>query len=650
MSGLFFGELEIAAIRDRVTRHRWAQRGLERIRLGLELDREELLAGAGRTRTGRGLGDIFFELALCGRLLDGWHREAAEIMLRESADLGPFLFKQTLGLCLGLDFLDGLDDKLRTRVNERLLLPIGERYMKERRGGSNLQTTANLSLLCIGLLTGRSAFIERALSDPEMGFSYHLANSVYPDGFWYEQSHASYHTGTIERFLKMRRIASRNGLETGGDDVIRKMLETLPAMALPGGILPLIGEASGDGRPTFYRACLLELAYAMYGIPWIGWALGRMDREDLWSLLVGREIGPADAPEPRSALFPETGLCVLKQGNPGSYWEGKGSGVTVTFGPHGDWHGHAGKLGIEYRHDGRYLIRDHGHSGGYSLPIHRMWFMTTLAHSTVVLDGRNQRFTWTHDRPELERNESGICHARLFREDVSACTVSADFAYPGCRLKRTLFLTATYLLDIMEGASLDGEEHTFDWVLHTGGTLQSDLPFAPAALPAVRDKPMIRPLPDAGYSCGTLAPSPYDYIREVGALQTAERWDLDVMDCVWAADFWKITGQAMRLSMLGEAGTTVFKGVCPAAARDVYDPVVLARRRGRQTTFIALHVPGDRMLNLECPVNKDGTIVCRVSGNGMEPDVLVKQDAGKQVELDGFVAKGQLEFFTSRRA
>lgn len=644
MSSLFFAECEIEQILRRVAKHRWAQRGLERIRLGLEFRREELLAGEGGYKQSRALGTAFLELGLCCRLLDDWHREAAENILRNADDVTPFLFKQTLDLCLGLDFLNGLDETLRARAYERILLPVAERYMKEHRGGSNIQSTTNLTLLAVGLLTRRPDFIDRAISDPEMGVVSQIANSVYPDGFWYEQSHASYHSGSIERFLKMRWIADRNGLQLGGDEVILKMIDTFPGMALPGGVLPLIGEVCGDGRATLYKDWL-ELAYTMYEIPWIGWALGRMDREGLWSLLIGREIGKAEAPESCSKRFDSTGLCVLKHGARETYWDGKGSGVTVTFGPHGDWHGHAGKLGIEYRQDDRYLVRDHGNSGGYDHPIHRMWFMTTLAHSTVVLDGRNQSFTWTHDRPELERNESGVSHAHLCREDVSACTVSADFAYPGCTLRRTLFLTATYLLDIMECESVDGAEHTFDWVMHTGGTLQSNLPFAHASLECF-NKGVIPSPPGRKFSPGAMAPSSYDYIREVEAFETPDCWNVDVMDCYWAADTWKVTGKAVGLSMLGEEGTTVFKGVCPAAARDVYAPIILVRRRACRTTFIALHVPGERTLTLECPVNEKGTIVCRVSGDGVAQDILVKQDEGKTIEWDGKTFSSTLDFTT----
>jgi hypothetical protein len=504
--------------------------------------------------TGTGnLGTLLLQLALCSRLLDGWHRQAAENILKNLEDPAPFLFKQGFELCLALDFLPDLDQSVRERLDTRILLPVGEKFMEEHRGGGNIQTTYNLTLLCVGLLTGRRDFVERVTSDPERGYPYQLANSVDADGFWFEQSHVSYHSGSIERFLRLRWMTRRHGPDLGGDDTIQRMLDTFPGMALQGGMLPLIGEVSGDSRPTLYREWF-ELAYAMYEAPWIGWALGRMPRNGIWSVMVGRELGAADPPEPRSRLFPSTGLCVLKSGERDTYWDGKGSGATITFGPHGDWHGHAGKLGIEYRCNDRYLVRDHGHGGGYAHPIHRMWYMTTLAHSTVVLDERNQHFTWCNGRPERQRRETGLCHAHLFRDDVSACTVSADFAYPGCRLKRTLFLTADYLLDIFECAATDGAEHTFDWVLHTGGRIQTGLPFVHGSLEC-RNKGASVPSPEGQpYSPGSTAPASYDYIREIEVLDTADRWSLDIMNAKWAADVWKIQDRAMRVTMLGESG------------------------------------------------------------------------------------------------
>jgi len=645
MTSIVLGPQEIDAISERVAKHDWARRSLERIHHELGFDRESLLAPGARPASGRGPGTTFFELGLCSRLYNEWHREAAENMLRTNHDLRSWKFKQTIDFCMGFDFLEDLDGDLREEIVQQGLIPTGQHLLTLNRRGSNHQSTFNLALLCLHILTGRTDFLERVTSDPERSYPYQLANGVFPDGFWYEQSHASYHGGSIDRFLKMQWIGKRNGIDFGGDEVVQKMLETMPGMALPGGKIPLIGDGhAAEGQPRI-SSKLFELAYALYRTPWIGWMLNHFERGGLWSLLIGQDVDHVEEPVVRSQCFESAGLCVLKQGSGDAYWNGTGLGATITFGPHGDWHGHASKLGLEYVYNNNYLIRDHGHSGGYSHPIHRLWFMATHAHSTVALDGRNQAFTWSHDRPELERNETGVCHAQLFRDDVSACSVSADFAYPGCHLQRTLFLAEHYLLDIFECESLDDTEHTFDWLLHTGGILQSELPFKRGIIPEVENPPEIVRPADKGYACGDSAPLAYDYIREVELLTTAGDWKVNAMNAKWNADYWKVGEQAMQLTMLGADGTTVYKGVCPAAAKDIYDPVIVVRRRARQTTFIALHVPGERRLKLECLRQDSGTIVCRVGEEGGATDVLVKQNTREAIEVEGQKISEMLAFF-----
>src|SRR5690606_16783603 len=116
-----------------------------------------------------------------------------------------------------------------------------------------------------------------------------------------------------------------------------------------------------------------------------------------------------------------------------------------------------------------------------------------------------------------------------------------------------------------------------------------------------------------------------------------------------AADIWKTQDRALRVTMLCGPHTTVYKGVCPATPADVYNPVILVRRRTHRTAFIALHVPGERELDLECLRNEAGTIICQVSGNAAEPDILVKQETATRVEVNGRTYDGLLDFRKGRR-
>ena len=55
-----------------------------------------------------------------------------------------------------------------------------------------------------------------------------------------------------------------------------------------------------------------------------------------------------------------------------------------------------------------------------------------------------------------------------------------------------------------------------------------------------------------------------------------------------------------------------------------------------------LHAPGDRDLALECLRKEGGTIACRVSGDGVGSDILVKQEGDGPIELVGQEFAGRL--------
>jgi hypothetical protein len=224
----------------------------------------------------------------------------------------------------------------------------------------------------------------------------------------------------------------------------------------------------------------------------------------------------------------------------------------------------------------------------------------------------------------LEKNERGICHAHLLRPDAAACTVSADFAYPGCRCRRTLFLTAEYLLDLFECRALDGRPRTFDWFCHTEGLVDLSLPTAPQSLEFLSNG--------------------YDYIRRPEAGETDADWSAAVRHCTYC-DSKAIPGAAaMRLHMTGVPGTVVFKGWCPEAARDRWSPVVIARRRTAQTLFAALYVPARVELALDCEARGEGTIICRIGGGATFEDLLIKQDRKGAIEAAGWRTNEQLGY------
>ena len=110
---------------------------------------------------------VLFELALCSRLAESWHRDAALRIIEQVTDLpayvghfldpdsgfdyglnGLMIAKAVLPTCLALDVLGEIPDPLRQRLYEKVLVPIARRLADEvPRGGSNWQVQENLALL-----------------------------------------------------------------------------------------------------------------------------------------------------------------------------------------------------------------------------------------------------------------------------------------------------------------------------------------------------------------------------------------------------------------------------------------------------------------------------------------------------------------------
>lgn len=653
---LLFDDDAVEELVQRTTSFPWAAAALDKARGNCESVRTclltpELLPRAfeeGRTR----FWQLFLELAVCHRLGGEWHADAIVSLLGGFRSMEDFVGRETgeggydygglemsdmaSNICIGLDLVPDLPDDLLRKLTDRILLPIADLLdITSHRGGSNWQARQNRALLSIGLTTGHEKYVDIVRNGPKRSWDYIVSESIRKDGFWFEQS-VSYHCNAMENLLFTKMMADRHALGFGGDDMLRAMINAIARMALPGRQMPALSD-SYCGLINDLNS-ELELAYCMYRVPWVGWVLGNSPRDNMNALLFGQQITVSEVPEVRSELFDDAGLCVFKTGEAADYWNGKGQGLTVLYGRHGDWHGHAGKLGVEYVHDQEYMLMERGVGHTYELPIHRNWYVATASHSTVVIDGKTQFHEWpsVHDRPEKD-TDSGRLHAHIFASGINACTVSADFAYPDFDCRRTLFQTPLYLLDIFECAGRDGEMHTFDWLCHTQRSLieTDELTFTPCHL---------------GFPG-----SAYDYIYSTEAADTDTDWLADVVRVVSSNSTPHRRGKLMRLIMLGQPGTRVFKGSCPTSVSGDYGTVVLVRRQAVATVFVSLIIPECLDLSrrssersrvaLECLQFDNGRCVCRVTHPDNSCDVVVKQDRRENVEaVDGVTTDALLAF------
>ena len=244
-----------------------------------------------------------------------------------------------------------------------------------------------------------------------------LPLQVHADGVYFEQS-TRYQYYTAEVYLHYVVLAQTNGLSVP-DEVnsrIEKLMEFLLQLQRPDGSLPQIGDTDGGWllplirrTPGDFRG-LFSNAAAIFQNRQFAWAAGGQTEEAL--ILQGKaavESSALMAPEqpPSTALhcFRQGGYIIMRNG-----WDKQSHQLIFDTGPLGchvsGGHGHADLLAIQCCAFGETFITDSG-TGCYSSDLKwRNYFRSSRAHSTVMIDGRDQArpngpFSW-HAHPSAQ--------------------------------------------------------------------------------------------------------------------------------------------------------------------------------------------------------------------------------------------------------
>lgn len=467
---------------------------------------------------------------------------------------GGHLFEQTLNeanamanyIAPAYDLIK-LDDVLSKEqdqaIREGLLVPMLKNIAKNRSGKSNWQTWHNAGMLAAGAVLGDNASVERALCDPKNGFAYQMQVSVSDEGMWYENSWG-YHFYTLRAMIQLAEHARRLGIDLWGHPRMKPMFTVPIGFVMPDGRLPRFGDDVNTRVSSIASA--LEFAFHAYRDPAMEPYLPESATWD--SVLLGREVGGSPKPgSPQSRLFPGAGYAILRTIGP------KQLATAVTFGPYGGFHGHYDKLSFVFFGYGRELGVDPGRarSQAYRLPIHRHWYKATLAHNTVVVDGKSQ----LPAKGKLLDFKAG--EGRVWV--VTQCAG----AHPGVVHTRLLLQTPDYLL-IADELKAEGS-HRFDWFYHNRGNFADD-----ASLDA---KPADAP-PDATFSG-------MEYVENTRTAAT---------DGPFSIGF--VTGEVTcRLVFDAAAGTEVLLGDGVGASVEDRVPLVRVTRRGSRVRFIAVLEP-----------------------------------------------------------
>jgi len=428
---------------------------------------------------------------------------------------------------------DTLDPEVRRHIEQDLLLPAADLIREHKMGIHNIQCWKNSAVGLVGLVTGRRGLLEEAIEDPERGFRAQISRGVTADGLWWEGS-LGYHRYTMQALWPLAEAARLAGIDLYTERY-RSLYQAPLALALPDGSPPGFNDNAGANLES--AGPLYELAYARWGEPVFGRLISHTSRVSLEALLWGASEVPSGPMIPtQSVLLKDAGYAVLRSSS---------MSVAVRFGRHGGGHGHPDKLNIVTYGAGRLFGLDPG-SINYGVPLHREWYRSTIAHNTVGVD------------EQLQAGTDGRLEGWEAKDDETTLAASADAAYPGVKLSRTLRLRGAELFDRFQCYS--EAVHTYDWAFHAAGRLTTSLPLKP------------RP--------GALgAANGYQHVRELATATTAGEW--------WAR--WEDDGASLVLRFRGEPETEVITGVGPG--RDPSDriPVLVVRRRAQSTTFDVVH-------------------------------------------------------------
>ena len=458
----------------------------------------------------------------------------------------------------------------RQHIENDLFREVAKTIRRNNGGISNWQSWHNAGLAAIGFALDDDELAAVAING-KSGLKFQLANSIRPDGFWYEGT-AAYHFYALDALLQTAQMAAQAGLTVNLDPHLKSMFDAPLLYTYPDHRFPAVNDSdvfSLAGRRRIY-----EVAYRWYHDPAYLSLLHSGQRGGFDALCFGLDELPEAPPlQLASRDFEGLGAAVLRAGvgDDATY-------LHLDYGPHGGGHGHPDKLSAIWYGLGRELSPDPGRLA-YGAPLHGSWYRQTIAHNTVVLNQTSQQPCEGHLTTFAV---DGRC--RIARGEV-------DTAYASAKLARTLALIERkdgppFTIDVYEVDSVG--ERTIDYAWHLRGELTTSRPTTP----------LNGPLGDQ---------HGYQHLEHAAQFSSAEEWQAT----------WQGEQYAVRMTVLGEPGTTVFTGAGPGQPPTERIPAVVVRRQAERTTFVAVLEPSREAPQLavtRVPVTQQGQPVVDAVG------------------------------------
>ena len=445
-----------------------------------------------------------------------------------------------------------------------------------------------------GYVLGDHDLVEQALYGTDKsgkgGFMRQLDELFSPDGYYMEGPY--YARYAIWPFFYFAEAIERNEPERGiyayRDGILEKALYATVQTAWPDGTLPALNDASRTMDVADPGVVLgNDLVYARYGNDPTLLGVARFQGAVILNG-AGLEVARAydAATEIPEMTWPSVEFRDGADGEGGGLGilrAGTGENQTVAlmkYGVHGLGHGHFDKLSLVFYDQNRDILDDYGFArfvnvepkyGGRYLPENDTWAMQTVAHNTVVVDGRSQN--------DADQKEADAMHPdrHFFDGDagdgVQSVSAKATGYYDGVDMQRTLLLVEDaafehpILIDLFRLTA--NAEHQYDYPLHYDGVPVT----ASFSLDGHAD--VLRPLGDA---------NGYQHIWETGRAES----DGDVQFT------WLDGHRYYSVTTAGAPGTEIIMG--RTGANDpqfnlTSEPLLILRRRAASHLFASVIEP-----------------------------------------------------------
>jgi len=347
-----------------------------------------------------------------------------------------------------------------------------------------------------GIVVNEQHYVDLAINgqfgDRETaGYLAQLSNLFAPSGYYVEGPY--YHRFAIQPLLVFAEALHHHRPELNIYEyrtrLIEKVTIALISTTYPDGRLPALNDAS-RGMDVLNPGLLIATAVCQgrYEGSQALVALGKQ-QGTVWVQPVAIALANSidKLTDTSMPMMPSIELCEGPKGDKGAQGflrmrsaTGDVSQLIMNYGQHGLDHGHFDTLGITWFNKGDEVLREYGYArwvnveikyGGRYLKENNSWAKRTIAHNTVVIDGKSQN--------DFKREQADAVHGlgHFFKGDGNwqAMSAFANEHYAGVNMQRTVLLITLedcelpVMVDLYRLSSQN--EHIYDYPVHYKGQI-----------------------------------------------------------------------------------------------------------------------------------------------------------------------------------